>query len=125
MLSKGSTFLKGHRLQWVLNYVDGNNYELFQMDDNDFYRTVVRNGQKTDDAKIPYKVEKKSFRTLQIRVEPNEIVHEIKQGGNWVVLDRWTQAGSNLNQGRFGFLIPGNDEVALAGFGHYAPLSPH
>jgi hypothetical protein len=125
LLSKGSTFLKGHRLQWVLNYVDGNNYELFQMDDNDLYRTIIRNGQKSDTAKIPYKGEKKSFRTLQIRVEANEIVHEIRQGGNWVVLDRWTQAGGNLNQGRFGFLIPGNDEVALAGFGHYAPLNLH
>jgi len=125
MLSKGSTFLKGHRLQWVVNYIDGNNYELFQMDDNDFYRTIIRNGQKTDDAKVPFKGEKKSFRTLQIRVEQNEVVHEIKQGGSWVVLDRWTQAGSSLNQGRFGFLIPGSDEVALAGFAHYAPLSVH
>jgi eukaryotic-like serine/threonine-protein kinase len=125
MLSKGSTFLKGHRLQWVLNYVDANNYELFQMDDNDFYRTVIRNGQKTDDAKVPYKGEKKSFRTLQIHIDQNEITHQIKQGGNWVVLDRWTQTGSNLTQGKFGFLIPGNDEIALAGFGYYAPLSLH
>jgi eukaryotic-like serine/threonine-protein kinase len=125
MLSKGSTFLKGHRLQWVVNYVDANNYELFQMDDNDFYRTVIRNGQKTDDAKVPFKGEKKSFRTLQIHVDQNEILHQIKQGGNWVVLDRWTQTGSNLSQGRFGFLIPGNDEVALSGFAHYAPLNLH
>ncbi|MGD0215184.1 MAG: protein kinase, partial [Terriglobales bacterium] len=37
---------KGHRLQWVLNCIDANNYVLFQIDENNFYRTVVHNGQK-------------------------------------------------------------------------------
>jgi hypothetical protein len=40
-----------------------------------------------------------------------------------VVLDRWTQAGSNLSLGRFGFYIPGNDQVALSSFGHYVDLN--
>jgi hypothetical protein len=113
---------KGHRLQWVLNCIDANNYVLFQMDENNFYRTVVRNGQKGDETKVPHKVDKKSFRTLQIRVRPNEITHQIRQGDNWVVLDRWTQTGSNLSLGKFGFLIPGNDQVALSSFGHYVDL---
>ena len=52
---------KGHRLQWVVNYTDPNNYDLFQIDDNNFYRTDIRNGQKTNDAKIPHKGDKKSF----------------------------------------------------------------
>ncbi len=115
---------KGHRLQWMLNCTDANNYILFQMDDNNFYRTVVKNGQKGDETKIPHKNEKKSFRTIQIRVGPNEIVHSIRQGESWVVLDRWTQPGTNLSQGRFGFYIPGGDQVALSNFGHYVDLSP-
>ncbi len=114
---------KGHRLQWMLNCTDANNYVLFQMDDNNFYRTVVRNGQKGDETKVPHKGSKKSFRTLQIQVGPNEIVHQIRQGESWMVLDRWTQPGSNLSLGRFGFYIPGNDQVALSGFGHYVDLS--
>ena len=57
---------KGHRLQWMLNCINANNYVLFQMDDNNFYRTVVQNGQKGDEVKIPHKVGKKSYRTLQI-----------------------------------------------------------
>lgn len=114
---------KGHRMQWVLNYTDAKNYLLFQMDDNNFYRTVIRNGEKTDEAKIPSKGDKKSFRTLQIRVQQNEITHQIKQGNGWVVLDRWTQTGSNLSLGRFGFYIPGSDQVALSSFGHYVDLS--
>ena len=31
---------KGHRLQWVFNYTDDRNYELFQMDENYFYRSA-------------------------------------------------------------------------------------
>ena len=116
---------KGHRLQWMLDCVNANNYVLFQMDDNNFYRTVVKDGQKGEETKIPHKTGKKSFRTLQIRVGPNEIVHQIRQGDSWVVLDRWTQPGGNLNAGRFGFFIPGNDQVALASFGHYVDLNIH
>jgi hypothetical protein len=115
--------IKGHRLQWVLNCTDVNNYVLFQMDDNNFYRTVIRNGQKGDETKIPHKGDKKSFRTIQIRVGPNEIVHQIRQGESWVALDRWTQPGSNLTLGKFGFYIPGNDQVALSTFGHYLDLN--
>lgn len=114
---------KGHRLQWILNCTDVNNYVLFQMDDNNFYRTVVKNGQKGDETKIPHKNDKKNFRTFQIRVTPTEIVHQIRQGDSWMVLDRFTQSGANLSLGRFGFYIPGSDQIALANFGHYVDLN--
>ena len=114
---------KGHLLQWVLNYTDSKNYVLFQMDENNFYRTVVRNGAKTDEIKVPDKGDRKSFRTLQIRVSPTELVQQIKHGDSWTILDRWTQPGTNLSLGKFGFYIPGNDQVALSGFAHYADLN--
>jgi tetratricopeptide (TPR) repeat protein len=116
---------KGHLLQWVLNYTDPKNYVLFQMDDNNFYRSVIRNGQKTDQIIVPHKGNKKSFRTLQIRVSPTEIVHQIKNGESWTVLDRWTQYGANLGSGKFGFYLPGDDQVALSSFAHYADLNLH
>jgi len=114
---------KGHVLQWVLNYSDPKNYVLFQMDDNNFYRTVIRNGEKRDEIRVPAKGDKKTFRALQIRVSPTEIVHQIKHGDRWTVLDRWTQPGANLSLGKFGFYIPGNDQVALSSFAHYADLN--
>jgi hypothetical protein len=95
------------------------------MDDNNFYRTDIRNGQKTNDAKIPHKVEKKSLHTLQIHVSPTEIVHQIKQGNGWLVLDRWTMPGINLSSGRFGFYLPGGDQLSLANFSHYPDLNLH
>ena len=115
--------IKGQVLQWVLNYSDPKNYVLFQMDDNNFYRTVIRNGEKTNEIKVPDKGDRKSFRTLQIRVSPTELVHQIKHGDSWTVLDRWTQPGANLGLGKFGFYIPGNDQVALSSLAHYADLN--
>jgi tetratricopeptide (TPR) repeat protein len=114
---------KGHLLQWVLNYADPRNYILFQLDDNNFYRSVIRNGEKTNEIKIPEKEDKKGFRTLRIRVSPTEVVHEIKDGDNWAVVDRWRQSGVNFGSGKFGFYIPGNDEVALSSFAYYADLN--
>lgn len=116
---------KGRLLQWVLNYSDPKNYVLFQMDDENFYRTVIRNGEKTSEIKVPDKGDNKSFRTLQVRVSPTEIVHQIKHGDHSTVLDRFTQPGANLSQGKFGFYLPGNDQVALSSFAHYADLNIH
>jgi tetratricopeptide (TPR) repeat protein len=114
---------KGRLLQWVLNYSDPKNYVLFQMDDNNFYRMVIRNGEKTNEIIVPDKSDKKSFRTLLIRVSPTELVNQIKHGDSVIVLDRWTQPGANLSLGKFGFYIPGNDQVSLSSFAHYAELN--
>jgi hypothetical protein len=114
---------KGHLLQWVLNYTDAKNYVLLQMDENTFYRTVIRNGEKTDEIKVPDKGDKKHFRVLRVRVSATELVHQIRHGDVWTVLDRWTEPGANLSRGKFGFYIPGDDQVALASFAHYADLN--
>jgi hypothetical protein len=116
---------KGHLLQWVLNYSDPKNYVLFQIDENNFYRSVIRNGKKTDEIIVPNKGDKKSFRTLLIQVSPTELVNQIKNGDSVTVLDRWTQPGANLSVGKFGFYIPGNDEVELSSFAHYGELNIH
>ncbi len=117
--------IKGHLLQWVLNYIDPKNYVLYQMDDNNFYRTVIRNGEKKDRIIIPDQGDKKSIRTLQVRVSATELVHQIKHGDSWTVLDHWTQPGANLSLGKFGFYVPGNDEVAVSSFAHYSDLDIH
>ena len=85
----------------------------------------VRNGQKLSDAKIPHKSEKKALRSLQVHITPTEIIHQIKVGENWVVLDRWTQPGVNLAAGRIGFFLPGGDQISLLSFGRYADLNLH
>jgi len=116
---------KGHLLQWVLNYSDPKNYVLLQMDDNNYYRSVIRNGEKADEIIVPHKGDKKAVRTLRIRVSSSELVHQFKKGDSWTVLDRLAQPGVNFSLGKFGFYIPGNDQVALSGFSHYADLNIH
>lgn len=115
--------VKGKAVQWVLNYADPRNYILIQMDENNFYRTVMRNGQKTDEIIVPHKLDKKTLRSLQIRVSSTEIVHQVKQGESWRVLDHWIEPGGRLGQGKFGFYIPGNDQIAISNFAHYGDLN--
>jgi serine/threonine protein kinase len=111
---------KGHRLQWVFNHLDDKNYELFQVDENFFYRSAVRNGEVTEEAKVPSKSEKKKPRTFRVVVTPSRIAHQIQQGESWVDLDTWN--GANLSAGNFGFYIPGNDEIGLSNFSFYPDL---
>jgi hypothetical protein len=111
---------KGKILQWVFNYTDDRNYELFQMDENNFYRSQVRDGKKTEEAKFQFKTDKKKSRTFQIVVTPNRIVHQIQQGNGWAALDSWNASGGT--SGKFGFYLPGNDEVKVSNFSHYNEL---
>jgi hypothetical protein len=113
---------KGKRLQWVLNYTAPTEYVLFQMDENFLYRSTVRNGAATGEIKIPHKIQKKAFQAIRIHVAPNEIVSQIKEGGNWLVLDRFSAPGTNFTLGKFGFYLPGKDQVAIMNFNHYAEL---
>ncbi len=113
---------KGKVLQWVFNYTDDRNYELFQMDDNSFVRSTVRDGNKTEEAKLAIKTDKKKARTFQIVVTGNRIVHQIQQGNGWGALDSWTPTGGSVASGKFGFYLPGNDELKLSNFNHYSEL---
>jgi eukaryotic-like serine/threonine-protein kinase len=117
-----SAVQKGKRLQWFLNYTAPGNYILFQMDENYFYRSTFRNGAATDEVKMPHKIEKKAFQAIRIRVTPSEIVHQVRVGNAWFVLDRFSSPGTNLALGKFGFYLPGKDEVAIINFNHYPDL---
>ena len=113
---------KGKLLQWVFNYIDDRNYELFQMDDNFFYRSQMRDGKKSDEVKVAFKSDKKKARTFQIVVSPSRIVHQIQQGNGWASVDFWSPPTGNLTAGKFGFYLPNNDEIRVSNFSHYGEL---
>jgi eukaryotic-like serine/threonine-protein kinase len=129
-LSASGTFIfsaslqKGKRLQWVVNFVDDRNYQLFSVDDNYFYRNEVRNGETIEGTQVPLKMDKKKFRTLQVHVSKIQIVHQVFQGDKWVILDSWAIPSQSPSAGSFGFYIPSNDEIGLANFNFYADLVP-
>jgi len=128
MLDRGvfsSVLDKGRRLQWVFNYTDDHNYALFQMDENYFYRSEVRGGKATEENKVHFQTDKKKSRTFQILVSSNRIVHQIQKDDAWVTLDAWDQPGANLSSGKFGFYLPGSDEIEVSNFSHYGELKLH
>jgi len=113
---------KGHRLQWVFNYIDDRNYELFQMDENNFYRSEMRDGKKTEEAKFAFKTDKKKLTDLPDRdhTQPDRTPYPTRFFLG--PLDSWNPTGGNLSSGKFGFYLPGSDEVKVSNFSHYSEL---
>jgi hypothetical protein len=110
---------RGRRLQWVVNQTDKKNYLLFQMDKKYFYRSQVRNGDSTRESKAEHVIGDAGYYTLQIKVTPGGLVHEAYDGKKWVTLDTWSAADLNSAEGKFGFLVPRGDEVAVSNFIFY------
>jgi serine/threonine protein kinase len=110
---------KGRRLQWVVGLTDERNYVLLQMDRKFFYRNEVRNGSVHELLKTPLKLDQKGYATIQVKISPTSLVHEAYDGKNWIPLDSWTDVTHNFAAGKFGFLVPGGDEVAVSNFGFY------
>ena len=44
------------------------------------------------------------------------IQHKIYDGSKRTSLDTWVEAGRNFANGKFGFLLPGSDTIALSNF---------
>jgi hypothetical protein len=105
---------KGRRLEWVVNYRDDKNYDLFQMDDKNLVRTQFVNGKKKGDPvkSPPYSIKTKDWVRIMITVTPSSIVHSfyVQQ---WQEVDKWDRPGGGL-EGKFGFHVPGKDEIGVS-----------
>jgi serine/threonine protein kinase len=107
---------KGRRLQWFINRSDDKNYLLFQMDKKHFYRSQVVNGKQTEIGRNEHAISKHDYYTLEIDITPASVLHRIHDGQRWITLDEWKDAKRNFSAGKFGFLVPGNDQVAISNF---------
>jgi hypothetical protein len=87
-LVKGGNFLHGGKVSWCLQYMDAKNYSLFEMDNKNFWAKVT----------------------------PERVVHKLLMAGEGMNLDVWAETGHNFSEGKFGFLIQGNDEIGLTDF---------
>jgi serine/threonine-protein kinase len=111
----------GKRMQWVAARTDGKNYVLFQIDRKNFYRAQVVNGKETLLKKIPLPAQKQNTYTIEMDVDDGSIVNKLHDGSNWIVLDKWEEPNHAFGNGKFGFYVPGGDEVALSNFS-FAPI---
>ncbi len=108
--------LKGRRLEWFVNFRDQRNYAFFQLEKKNFFRKDVVNGKTNDLGKVAAQLDSDSEYTLQIEISANRVVHRVQRGGQWEVLDSWSQPGRNFAEGKFGLRIDGGNQVGLANF---------
>jgi serine/threonine-protein kinase len=107
--------LKGKRTEWVVGYQNPKNYYLMQMDDKNFYRTAVVEGKRSEQVKVAHGLDRKQPIGINIAITPSSIVHSLLKGSEWVVIDKW-EFPAGLVKGRFGFEVPGKDEIAISEF---------
>jgi hypothetical protein len=107
---------KGRRLEWVINYSDTDNHVYYQLGKDFLHRTEVSKGRKSRTVKIPHNMKWDDFLSVDIAVRADSIVHRVLIDDKWVELDNWKQPGSSLTAGKFGFHIPGRDQVGLSHF---------
>ncbi len=115
-LLKGGNIFKGGHIRWYVDYVDPKNYGLFEIDKKTFWAKEVTNGKNKDREKTQHGVDNEKQFTIQIDVTPDHVVHRIKNGDNWLTLDSWTEPGRNFSDGKFGFYIPGSDQIGISDF---------
>ena len=53
-------------------------------------------------------------------VATGSIVNRLHVGTEWIVLDTWEEPNRAFGNGKFGFYIPGSDELGLSNFS-FAP----
>jgi hypothetical protein len=115
-LVKGGGVFRGGRVRWVVDYQDPQNYAFFEVDKKNFWAKDRVNGRNSDRDKTEHGLaDAKSF-TVQIEITPDRVVHRIRSGDQWVPVDSWSQPGRNFTDGKFGFLVQGNDEIAIRDF---------
>lgn len=108
---------KGRRLRWVVNYTDERNHDLFELDGRSLYHTVVRNGRRNERPRVAHSLGNWQYCSVQIEVTPASIVHRVRKGEEWITLSQVAgEPGRDYTEGRFGFYIPGDDQVGLSYF---------
>ena len=109
-LLKGGVFNKN--IKWRAAYMDEKNYVQYQLDKKGLESKVVTNGKSANrpkaesDGQEPY--------TLQIEITPDSVITRMRKGEQWITLDTLMRTGAG--SGKFGFFIPGSEEVAVASF---------
>ena len=114
--------LRGGHARWTVAYSNSRDYTLFELDDQGLGVFEVTNGSKSKRRKPSHGLDRRLKNwTVQIDVSPARVTHSILRNKSWFLLDTWTQAGRDFTNGKFAFLIQGNDEIGLADF----QFNPH
>jgi hypothetical protein len=115
-LLKGGGLFRAGQIRWCFQYLDARNYLLYEMDRKTFWGGVIEKGKRLERVKTPHNLGNQKVYTIRIEVTPERLVQEVRVGDQWKVLDTFAEPGRDFTQGKFGFLIQGNDEIAISDF---------
>jgi hypothetical protein len=116
-LLRGGSLFRGGKIRWALQYKDGKNYDLFELDRKTLTSRVIIAGKTYERGKYEHGLNDREMSyTVQVEVSPDKLVHRLQDGANWLVLDTWSEPGRNFTDGKFAFLIQGSDEIGLSDF---------
>jgi hypothetical protein len=115
-LLKGGGAFRAGQIRWCLQYLDAKNYLLYELDRKNFWAGVVEKGKRLERVKAPHNLGNQKAFAIQIEVTPDRLVQKARVGDEWKVLDTFAEPGRDFTQGKFGFLIQGNDEIAISDF---------
>ncbi len=106
--------IKGKRVEFVVACRDQKNYIYYEMDDKNVTRYEVKDGNKQIQIKVAHGLDRKKPMGVSLSVSPHSVVIAVQRDG-WLDLDKWDVLGATVH-GRFGFRIPGSDEIGLQDF---------
>ena len=116
-LLHGGSLFRGGKIRWALQYMDGKNYDLFELDRKVLTSKVIIAGKPYERGKYEHGLSDKiTSYTVQVEVAAEKLVHRLQDGTNWLVLDTWSEPGRNFTDGKFAFLVQGSDEIGLTDF---------
>ena len=114
---RGGNLFRGGRVRWVSDYKDAKNYIVSELDENNLAIRDVVNGKTSDHAKVKHNVESKDKAwAIQVEIAPDKLIHRIQKDKEWITLDTWNSPEHKFSEGRFGFLVQGNDEIGISDF---------
>jgi hypothetical protein len=115
--SRQFPIFRGEHVQWVVNYVDDKTYELYQMDKDKVTWKRFINGKPGPEKREAHRVNIKddTYRLL-FETGSGQVVQKVFDGQTWQPLPQLSDGGANPSGGKFGFYLPGNDEIRISDF---------
>jgi hypothetical protein len=53
---------------------------------------------------------------IELEISANHLIQRIQKNQQWVTLDDWNNPEHKFADGKFGFLVQGNDEIGVSDF---------
>ncbi len=93
------------------------NYVLFTVDGKHAIVREIRDGKPVEVNRIPFSIDSNQWVQVELSVKPDSIDAKVRTpDAPWNDVGAVTSDGRDFTQGKVGFYVPGNDEIAVANF---------